>query len=148
MVILGLLEIAGLAGFIAFRDRACPILTAGQSSGGAAPGGTLALPAGAGLEGGSGGSTQTIAPQTPAPQASAPGASTAAAAGGDSTTTTGDVRVQGDANQVPDPNCVAKATAGLLNSQAAPSSPPSCAPMSPPPALKQAEQQVQAGASP
>ncbi len=145
-MILGLAELAALAGFIAFRDRACPIVTANRSGGAtAAAGGVLALPpGGGGTEAGSSGPAQP--PQTPPPAASS--ASSAGAGANTDGGESGSAQAQGDVNQVPDPNCVAKTTAGLLNSEPAASTPPSCAPMSPPPALKQAEQQVQAGATP
>lgn len=145
-MILGLVELAAIAGFIAFRDRACPIVTANRAGGASAAGGA-ALPlsaGGGGSEAGSSGPAQT--PQAPPPSVSS-GSQAGAGANSDSGGS-GSAQAQGDVNQVPDPNCVAKTTAGLLNSEPAASTPPSCAPMSPPPALKQAEQQVQAGATP
>jgi len=48
----------------------------------------------------------------------------------------------GDLKQLPDPNCVGKTAAGLLNSDQA-TAPPSCAPMSPSPELQRAAKQVQ-----
>jgi len=137
VAVIALLEIAGLAAFIEFRDRACAVVAANAGPAAQTSGGLQA------------GVPQGSAPQTPPAQvpqsAISPAASPAAAAG---SANAGDVRTQGDTNQVPDPNCVGKAAAGVLNSDSAQSAPPSCAPMSPPPALKAAEQQVQAGASP
>lgn len=91
------------------------------------------------IENGSGAGTP-LAPSS-APAAAAPASS--AASGGSGT----NQPVSGDLNQVPDPNCVAKTTASLLNSGES-TAPPSCAPMSPPPQLQQAAKQVQSGAAP
>jgi len=56
----------------------------------------------------------------------------------------GSAQANGDLNQVPDPNCVAKTAAGLLNSdQATPQ--PSCGAFKAPAALKAAAAQVQNG---
>lgn len=59
---------------------------------------------------------------------------TAAPGSGSASDTSGaqNANVSGDLNQVPDPNCVGKTAAGLLNSQAS-TTPPSCPPMSAPP---------------
>lgn len=82
----------------------------------------------------------TVSPQPQAsgnqPEGSASGAASAQGAG-----------ASGDLNEVPDPNCVGKAAAGVLNSDEATTA-PSCAPMSPPPELKQAEKQVQTMGTP
>lgn len=59
------------------------------------------------------------------------------AGGAQSTGTT-----SGNLNDVPDPNCVGKTTASLLNSDSS-TPPPSCAPMKAPPELQKAAQQVQ-----
>ena len=133
MVIVGVVEIAVLLSFVLLRER-FPSCTAeiSQSVSGLLPG------AGNSFEGGG---TGSIAPPqvgavklvSPQPQAS----DDAAAAGGS-------VDASGDTNQVPDPNCVAKTAAGLL-SESAPPAQPSCAPMSPPPELKKAEQQLSNG---
>jgi hypothetical protein len=96
---------------------------------------------GGGLEAGSGnGSALQPSPAAPAPANSASGS---AASGG----SVSNQAVSGDTNQVPDPNCVGKTAASLLNSGPS-TTPPSCAPMSPPPQLRQAEKQVQGGAAP
>jgi hypothetical protein len=154
VVILALLEIGGLAAFIAFRDRACTIiaavdhLPAAAMPAAAAGGAAVAIPGGGGGGGlDAGTATQTAAPVA-APSATPPAAAAGAGTAANAAANPGDIKTQGDTNQVPDPNCVGKTAAGLLNSNAAQTAPPSCAPMSPPPALKQAEQQVQAGATP
>ena len=116
---------------------ACPATTS------AAP---AALPNGAGggggLETGSGNGTAVQpSPASPVSANTAPGG---AAAGGSAS----NQAVSGDLNQVPDPKCVGKTAASLLNSGQS-TTPPSCAPMSPSPQLQQAEKQVQgAGAAP
>ncbi|MEO6835797.1 MAG: hypothetical protein ABI231_07825 [Candidatus Tumulicola sp.] len=139
VVIVALLEVSGLAAFVAFKDRACVVVAASGAAAGSsgANGPETPAPSAATPE-------PAVPPATATPAAPAP-AGTASAAG---PAAAGDLKTQGDTNQVPDPNCVAKTTAGLLQSDPAPSAAASCAPMSPPPALKQAEQQVQAGATP
>ncbi len=91
-------------------------------------------------QGGSG-STPPLTPASPAPSGPAPDASASTSGGGTNTS------VSGDLNQVPDPNCVAKTTASLLSTDRA-SARPSCAPMSPPPQLRQAAKQLQGGTVP
>lgn len=133
-VLIALLELIAIVCLIAFRDRACAAI-------GFAPAGAV-IPIGAGGGGGSksdqGSGTQ---PSLPPPASAAP-VSTASASGGGSG---GDATTQGDVDQVPDPKCVGTTTAGLLNSSPAPAATASCAPMSPPPALKNAENQVSGG---
>ena len=109
---------------------------------GATPAAGLLGPGGAG--GGTESGSGNAAPPTPgsgAPASAAPAASAAAEGSGTNQP------VSGDLNQVPDPNCVAKTTASLLNSGES-TAPPSCAPMSAPPQLQQAAKQVQDGAAP
>lgn len=84
----------------------------------------------------------TVAPVQPPPASSVPAQSEPPADGAVQGTS-----ASGDLNQVPDPNCVAKAAAGVLNTDQS-SAPPSCAPMSPPPELQQAAKQVQNLATP
>jgi hypothetical protein len=96
---------------------------------------------GGGLESGSGNGSAVV--PSPAVPASANPASSGAASGGSAS----NQAVSGDLKQVPDPNCVGKTAASLLNSGQS-TTPPSCAPMSPPPQLQQAEKQVQGGAAP
>ena len=128
-----LAELGVIAALIAFRANACSAI--GFVPIGAA---TMRLNGGGNDEAGGFGP-----PATPASQPSAaiqPPAST-----GTSAASTGDVKTAGDTNQVPDPNCVAKAAADVLTSSPAPAASASCAQISPPPALKSAEQQIQSG---
>ena len=129
VALVAVLEIAVLVGmFFWVRSGACGIPTAQAFGSLFATGGTSGnLPTGNG-----GGSL----PQQPAATGNQSGGGTTAGASG------AGASVSGDLNQVPDPNCVAKTAAGLLNSDDA-TTPPSCAPMSPPPALRQAARQVQ-----
>lgn len=138
LALFALLELGALAVVITFRSNACSAL-------GFAPAGGAALRLGGGGGGNDtgGGSGPAVTP-TPVPQASAAVAPPAVSTSG-SAANPGDVKTEGDTNQVPDPNCVAKAAADVLNSSPAPAATVSCAPMSPPPALKNAEQQIQSG---
>jgi hypothetical protein len=80
----------------------------------------------------------------PPSAASASGASSPAgssATGDDAAQTSGDVRVQGDTNQIVDPKCVANAAVAALQASAPPAG-PTCGPMKQPEALKAAEKQV------
>lgn len=95
---------------------------------------------GGGIEGGSG-SAPPATPASAAPAGASPAPSSVSSGSGS------DAAASGDLNQVPDPNCVAKTTASLLNSGQA-TAPPSCAPMSPPPQLRQAAKQLQGGPGP
>lgn len=81
--------------------------------------------AGAGNGGGSGNGTP-LPPSTPVPASATP--ATRAGAGGSPASGT----ASGDLNQVPDPNCVGRTTASLLNAGQS-TTPPSCPPMSPSP---------------
>jgi hypothetical protein len=96
---------------------------------------------GGGLEAGSGNGT-ALQPSPAAPASASPERGGDAGSGSVS-----NQAVSGDINQVPDPKCVGKTAASLLNSGQS-TTPPSCAPMSPPPQLQQAEKQVQGGAAP
>jgi len=133
-----LIELGALALVITLRTNACSAI-------GFAPNGGAAL-----RLGGGGGGTNTPgggsdSPPITAPQASAPVALPPTATPSNAAANPGDVKTAGDTDQVPDPNCVAKAAADVLNTNPAPSASASCAPMSPPPALKNAEQQIQSG---
>jgi hypothetical protein len=128
VTLIALLEIAVLAGiFMWMRGGACGIPTAQTFVRMFASGGANDVPP---VVGGS----DRVSQQPAAGTQGNGDASNAAPGKGAS--------VSGDLNEVPDPNCVAKTTAGLLNSGDA-TTPPSCAPMSPPPALRQAAGQVQ-----
>ncbi len=132
LALFALVELGVIATLIAFRANACSAI--GFPIGAA----TMRLNGGGNDEAGGSGP-----PPTPASRASAaiqPATSTGASAAN-----AGDVKTAGDTNQVPDPNCVAKAAADVLTSSPAPAASASCAPMSPPPALKGAEQQIQSG---
>ena len=91
-----------------------------------------------------GGGDTSLTPQPAAPGTQAGGDANAAPA---NAAPVKGANVSGDLNEVPDPNCVAKSAAGLLNSGDA-TPPPSCPPMSPPPALRQAAGQVQSQPQP
>ena len=133
LALFALAELGVIATLIAFRANACSAI-------GFVPIGAATMRLNGDGNDEAGGSSP---PPTPASQPSAaiqPPASTGASAAG-----AGDVKTAGDTNQVPDPNCVAKAAAAVLTSSPAPAASASCAPMSPPPALKSAEQQIQSG---
>jgi hypothetical protein len=161
VVLVGLLEIAALVAFFAVKGVATTVCSvaaatapaqdasgsavppvagaAGSASGGAA-GGAVAPPPVAADQGG--GAAQSPIPTAPASEAaiatSAPDSSAEAGAGGNPA----DVKVQGDTNQIVDPNCVGKTAAGLL-SENTPAPGPTCGPMKQPEALKAAEKQIQ-----
>jgi hypothetical protein len=128
VAIVAIFEIAVVAGIVAWvRSGACALPTAqsvGRMIGG---GGSESEPTGQG------------SPQ-PVPAAAASAATASPVPGSDGSAQA--AGASGDLNQVPDPNCVAKTTAGLLNSDSS-TAPPSCPPMSPPPALQKAAGEVQ-----
>ena len=95
--------------------------------------------------GGGGQEPQTSAAPETQPQSVATSAAQpeARAAAGTSGETAGDASVSGDTNQIVDPTCVAKTTAGLLSAGTAPPAGPTCGPMQQPAALKEAEKEIQ-----
>jgi hypothetical protein len=162
VVLVGLIEIAALVAFFAVKGVATSVCSvaaatapaqdaaagsaappvagaAGSAPGGAAGGAVAPPPAAADLDSGA---AQSPIPSAPASEAAA------AAAAPDSSAQTGaggnpaDVKVSGDTNQIVDPNCVAKTTAGLL-SENTPAPGPTCGPMKQPEALKAAEKQIE-----
>lgn len=139
LLLVALLEIAfGVLLFLWWRAGVCqPPLPAGIRH-------ALLGGGGAGLVGGNenAGSDQEQNAQTQAQTAA-----TSAPQEGDSTTTGAAAQdsggnTSGNLNDVPDPNCVGKTAASLLNSGSS-TPPPSCAPMKAPAQLQKAVQQVQ-----
>jgi hypothetical protein len=150
VVLVGLLEIAALVAFFAVKGIATTVCSIAAST---AP----AQPASSGAAGGAAGTALVPPPaaadlgggaaQSPIPSAAASEAATATAAPDESAQAgaggnPADVKVQGDTNQIVDPNCVAKTAAGLL-SENTPVPGPTCGPMKQPEALKAAEKQIQ-----
>jgi len=128
--LIALIEAAAIIAFVA--DRALARMACGAAGAVAlAPGATGPVP--------SSSDGTSPAPETTEGVAPSPAASAVTAT--DATQASGDVRVQGDANQIVDPKCVANAAVAALQASP-PVAQPSCGPMKQPEALKAAEKQV------
>jgi hypothetical protein len=139
VVLFGLLEIAAIVAFVEVKSFASTVCSATVAVQGL---GTAPAPIAGGGGGGGMQSGGDAAAQPPPVASSAVPQPVDSAASVPAPATQGsDASVQGDTNQIVDPKCVGKSAAALLSSDSPPPG-PTCGPMTQPPELQKAEQQI------